>query len=885
MNEFFRARHRRVGAWLCLVVFIVAQTNLVAAQTLVQTVAVPRSQAEPARRVPPRQFIPPRDYDMKHIKLDLRFDWAKEQAIGTATLRFSPLLKDTREVAFDARNMDIKSVKLSTGANLVFKHTDNRLRVTLDKPYQLTDDVTVAIDYNTRGVISDKGILGFGQGLTFIKPTAEDPKRPNQIWSQGESEYNSTWFPCHDHPNDFATSETIVTTEKKYTVISNGKLIEKKENADGTNTWHWRIAAPHVSYLISLIVGEYVPVEDSYDGIPVVTYTYPNMVEEGRITGGRTAKMVEYFSKITGVRYPFEKYAQTFVRDFGGGMENITATTLTDTTLFDKRAALEAQTEADSLIAHELAHQWFGDFVTTRTWAHIWLNESFATYFQALWRQHAEGEDQFLYSDVKGNQDQYLGAWKGGQRRPLVTDNYAEADDLFDAYAYPRGGATLHMLRKLLGDDAFFRSMTNYLKANAHKPVVTEQFRIAIEDTTGQPMDWFFDQWVYKMGHPVFNVTKSYDAAAKRLTLNVKQEQKPIETSGYPQTAFFRVPLEVEIISPANRRVERVTVLPQAEQTLTFDNVEAEPLSVDFDNGGDIVKELKFEKPVKELVYQATKDADLLDRLRALDDMTAKATNAQTPDAERQAIITAMTAMLSSDKFYGARVEAARSLTRIPSALKTEAVKQVLLAATKNEKSQVRAAAIEALATTKDSTLAGTYRAMLNDESYLVIRAAASALGATKNSASYEDFQKLVRTDSFRNRIRIAGLTGLAQLEDSRALDAALLYAAKNNDAPVRGAALSLLASIGKKDARAYPIVAEAFSSAVANGNFQLAVPAGQALAALGDARGLDAIKEVRPKIKNPQALQFLGFIEQRLQASINAAQKKPVAEGQAAKP
>lgn len=849
------------------------------AQTAAPT-QTPQVVSEPARRpLPPRQYIPAHDYDTRHIKLDLRFDWTKEQAIGTATITFAPLLADTRTVEFDARNMTINQVKLASGATLNFTQPPNKLKITLDRAYQPSEQVTVQIAYNTNGTIEARGILGFGQGLTFIKPTAEQPNRPMQIWSQGETEYNSTWFPCHDHPNDFATSELTATVEGKYYVISNGKLLENKQNADGTRTFHWMMEKPHASYLASLVVGEYTPIEANYAGIPITTYVYPNEATEGKVTAGRIANMVQFFSERTGVKYPYDKYAQTFVRDFGGGMENISATTLTDQSVIDARTGLDET--SDSLLSHELAHQWFGDYVTTRTWAHIWLNESFATYFQALWREKDLGADEFLYADVRGNQEAYFQAWAQGQRRPIVTDNYADANNLFDTYAYPRGGAVLHMLRRTLGDEAFFRSINRYLTKNANQPVVTEQFRQAIEDATGQPMDWFFEQWVYKMGHPVFNVTKTYDATKKQLTLTVRQEQKPDPSSGYPQADFFRVPLDVEIVTQGKgSRVERVTVLPQAEQTFVFDNVETEPLSVDFDNGGNIIKELKYDKPLAELLYQIGRDKDVLDRTSALKDLTARATPTGTSEAERTQIVAAMVQMLRTDKYYGARLQAARALAGIPNAVTTPAVREALLAATKDERSLVRAEALRSLARTKDASLASTYRAALGDQSYSVIRAAASAYGATKDKAAFDELAKLVQTESFRNRVRVAGLGGLAALEDPRALDIALRYAAKGNESPTRGAALGLLGAVGKNDPRSYPLIAEAFTYALEKSDFQLGQPASQALVALADPRGLQLFRDARAKTTNPQITQLLYFLEQSLQKAIEAKGKPPAGAG-----
>ncbi|HEX8096649.1 MAG TPA: hypothetical protein VF507_01380, partial [Pyrinomonadaceae bacterium] len=259
-------------------------------------------QNEPRPPFPSAKYIPSHDYDTRHVKLDLRFDWEREQAVGTETFTFAPLVKDLRRVDLDAAFMSFASVRLASGAPLKFDFDEKseRLRITLDRAYQPSEEVALVISYNTVSPATEKRSVNGGGGLNFIKPTPDDPRRPRQIWSQGETEYNHYWFACFDHPNDFFTSELVATVEKPLSVISNGRLVETKENADGTRTFHWRIAAPHASYLSSIIVGEYVAVTGEYAGIPVITNVYPNEVEEGKITAARLPEMVKFFSEMTG---------------------------------------------------------------------------------------------------------------------------------------------------------------------------------------------------------------------------------------------------------------------------------------------------------------------------------------------------------------------------------------------------------------------------------------------------------------------------------------------------------------------------------------------------------------------------------------------------------
>ena len=825
-----------------------------------QTLTPDTQPSRPA--LPPRQYIPNRNYDTRHIKLDLRFDWEREQARGTATITFAPLSANIQNVEFDAAHMAFSSVKLASGTPLKFEADalKEKLRITLDRVYQPSDVVTVVVAYNTNGVSTEPGLSGgqFGRGLSFIKPTPHDPTRPKQIWSQGETEYNHYWFPCYDHPNDFATTEMIATVEKPLMVVSNGKLIETKNNTDGTRTFHWKMEQPHASYLTSIVVGEYVAVEGSYSGIPIITYVYPKEVEEGKVTAQRLPEMVKFFSEKTGVKYPYAKYAQTMTRDFGGGMENITATTQTDQMIHDARTTLDR--DWDGLQAHELAHQWFGDLVTCRTWADIWLNESFATYFQAMWNEHRLGKDNFLYLDVRSNQNAYFGSWAQGLRRPIVTGNYVNKDALFDNYAYPRGAAVLHMLRKTLGEENWWRSIKHYLTKYAHQPVQTEQFRIALEEITGQPLDWFFEQWLYNMGHPVFNVSQSYNPQTKQLTLKVRQEQKPDLNSAYPQTTFFRAPIEVQIGTLAQTRTERVTIEPKEEQTFTF-MVETQPLLVNFDYGGTLIKELKFVKTTDELVYQLTRDEDVTGRLWALGQLTNRLNDKETVATEKQKIVAALSASLNNDRFWGVRVDVAAAV----SGVQDGQLRTALIAATKDRDARVRTTAVNSLAKSKDPALASVYLPLLSDQSYATTQAAALALGETKNAAAYDALVKLLDTQSWRDQIRASALTGLANLGDKRALELGSRYAAAGNRPQVRTAAITLLGAIGKDDPRAFQLVSEALSAGASTLNFALSNAAGEALVKLGDPRGVEAIEEAIKKTNNPQFQGFIRQFQQRL--------------------
>jgi aminopeptidase N len=823
------------------------------------------------KKLPPVHYVRSRDFDLQHVALKLKFDWEKEQTYGTATLTLAPLMPNFQTLNLDAGAMTINSVKLN-GADLKFAYDEanTNLSVTLDRVYKIGETLTLTVDYRTKGVVV-ANTLGFGAGggLKFIKPDADNPVRRRQIWSQGETDYNRFWFPSYDSPNDFRTSELTATVEKPMFVVSNGKLIERRDNKDGTETFHWKMDTPYANYLTSIVVGEYAEIKGNYQGIPVITYLYPNESKEGAASVEKLPEMVKFFSELTGVKYPYVKYAQTMAEGFGGGMENITATTMTPTMIHDRRTLLDFDSE--SLQSHELAHQWFGNYVTCREWSEIWLNESFATYMQALWDEHSKGRDYFLYSDVRGNQNQYFQAWNQGSRRPIVTKYYPNADALFDSYAYPRGGAVLHMLRKHLGDEMFFKAINRYLTKHANQPVQTEQLRIAIEEATGQSMDWFFDQWLYKMGHPIFEITQDYDAAAKKLTLKVKQTQKIDPLNEYPQAQYFQARVDVEI----DDRIEQVWLKPEAENVFTFDAPE-KPKLVNFDYEGTLIKEVRFAKTTDELVYQMKNDKDVLGRVWALNELAGRYRSDKTDIMTKSGITTALQQTIATDAFWAIRRDAIQIIgapkgnPNDPTVSFTDSTKAVLNNAKADKNSQVRAAAILALGLTKDAKYAPGYLAALTDQSYGVIDAAAIALARTNDAAAYASLVKLTETESWKSRLRLAGLNGLATLGDQRAVELAFKFADKSNPANVRAAALNVLAASGKGDARIYPLLIESFKKSLENNDFQGIFSGFQGIVRLADPRGQEAFDLAKEKFKGQNnILNYVNMLETQFKKAI----------------
>jgi aminopeptidase N len=827
------------------------------------------------RKLPPVNYIRSRAIDVKHIAIDLKFDWDKEQAFGTSTITVTTF-KNTAKINLDAAYMTINSVKLSNGTVLKYtyagKDSDNNLEIMLDREYKRGEDLTVKVDYKTNYVNTadaETSIGGFGRGLRFIKPNADQPNKPYQIWSQGQTEFNRYWFPSYDNPNDFRTTELKATVEKKYSVISNGKQTADTPNSDGTHTVSWKMDQPYSNYLTSIVVGEYTNVEQVADGIPVYNFGYKNKTKEVAETVKRLPDMINFFSKMTGVKYMYPKYSQTFVEDFGGGMENISATTQIAELIKDSREILDE--DGDSLQAHELAHQWFGDYVTCRDWGQIWLNESFATYFDDLYQEHSKGHNEFLYNNLRSNQNVYYQDWKQGNRRPIITKYYANKDAMFDNYAYPRGAAVLHMLRKHLGDENWWKAINHYLVSNAHQPVSTEDLRIAIEESTGESMDWFFDQWLYKMGHPVFVVTQSYENG--KLTLNVKQTQKIDENNEFPQTEMFQMFVDVAI----DNKVQRVFIKPQAENVFTFDAA-TKPKLVNFDYEGTIIKELTFEKSTDDLIYQLANDKDILGRRRALEELSVKpADNKYDPKS-----VAAVLNTIEKDANWRMRRAAISILTKIKtsksanpddesSIVLDDVTVQVLLKAAKDEKSLVRTDAVELLGKTKDAKFESLFNTALNDQSYSVIEAAAIGLANAKSAKAYDVLIKLTQTDSWRSRYRIAGLRALAELGDKRAFETAYKYATdKMQHKNVRSTALIVVAETGKGDARAYPLIKQGFDTAFKNQDFQGMFEGITAIIKLADPRGQEVFDAMKAKFKdNRQFMEYINELEEQFKEGI----------------
>jgi len=712
-----------------------------------------------------------RTYDVLHYTLDIRVDEKKGSVAGTVTMRLVPLdRRGTIEV--DAAEMDIHSVALQSGVSepvkLRYRHEGQKLTVSFPQTVGSTDTLAIVMSYSCRP----------RNGMYFKSPDSGYPDRPWQVWTQGETEDNHFWFPCYDYPNDMATMEMRVTVNGMFMAISNGALMEVTANpVEKTKTYYWYSAKPFSSYLISLIVGEYVKIEESYKNIPVQYFVYPGQEHDAMRSFSGTVGMMKFFSEKLRYDYPWPKYAQTIVSEFTyGGMENTSATTLTDKTIHSERAHLDVS--SDNLVAHELAHQWFGDLVTCRNWSHAWLNEGFASYFQALWVEHSLGREEFQY-DMLGKQKSVIDSDTGMERRPTVTDLYEDPFDVFDGRIYARGAAILHMLRFVLGDELFWNGMHHYLDLHQHQPVSTDDFRRAMEEAgraSGQDLDWFFNQWVVKAGNPVFDVAWSYDGKTKKIHMTIKQVQHVDDL-----TPLYRMPVEISVATHLGKSIHRVQVEAKAEQQIEISSGE-EPLNVVFDEGGWILKQTRQTKPTRQWLYQM-QHSGVAGRVEALRALQGKINE---PDVQA-----AVSNILAHDAFWGVRKEAAEALGKADSA----SIIPLLAPAFRDPIAKVRLAATTALRSFKNlDALVALGNLVESDSSYAVIAEAITSLVAIDPDNGMRYCEKGLSLDSHNDVIRAASVKAMGTLrtdEARRRLEKLLEYGQPRE---VRVAALEALA-------------------------------------------------------------------------------------------
>ncbi len=709
---------------------------------------------------------------VEHLRLEFDFDLRRRVVNGVATTTFRPRNDGLREAVFDAIELDIESVTDGEGRDLRFSIGDGTLRIDLGRPRPASRSITTVVRYSCRP----------RRGLYFNAPDDGYPERPAQIWTQGQAEDSACYFPCFDYPGEKATSELIATVPAGWFALSNGRLAEVREDRRRRRTtYHWVQDVPHPAYLITLVAGEFDVVEDDADGVPIQYYGPKGSAEDLKRAFGRTPEMVRFFSERIGMPYPWAKYATVAVADFiFGGMENTSATTMTDTLLHDERAHPDFVERADSITAHELAHQWFGDLLTCREWSHGWLHESFATYFDALFVEHQRGWDAFRH-DLYTKAKVYFREDSDDYRRPLVENVYAEPIDIFDRHLYERGAQVLDMLRYNLGDDLWWKAIRHYVATHAQGDVLTSDLQRAIEEATGRNLDWFFEQWVWKGGHPEFKATYAWDAQHRTATVQLTQTQKPDDTL----TSVYRTPLDIAFMTERGWREFRVEVTEQ-QHSFVF-RLDGEPRFVAIDPANRVLKTLDFAPGEAQLKARLADDPQAMGRIEAAKGL-AKIASPGAVDALRSAL-------RGRAEIDAVRAEVAEAL----GGMKSEAARAALLGSVRARPSRVRRAVATALGNFRDEEAAQAlqhYLANDGDRSYYVQAAAASALGQTLQPGAYDALHAVLDRPAHNDVITAAALVGLGSLREARAVDTLLDYTEWGRHQNARRAAVEALGKL-----------------------------------------------------------------------------------------
>jgi aminopeptidase N len=673
---------------------------------------------------------PKRVNDILHTKLDLKFDIPQALVYGKATITFKPYFYPVNSLELDAIGFQINKIKGSGSLNeldLKYNYDGKKLSIDLGKTYTSKDTLTIFIDYiakpdeqaqgSSDAIVSDKG-------LYFINKDGSQPGFPTQVWSQGETQANSKWFPTIDAPNERMTQEITLTVNKKYTTLSNGLLLSQKENEDGTRTDYWKQSLPAAPYLTMIAIGEYGVVKDKYKNIEVAYYVEPAYVKYAKQIFGDTPEMIAYFSNLLGVEYPWEKYAQIAVRDYvSGAMENTTATVFGEDIQRTEKELLDA--DGEDVIAHELFHQWFGDLVTCESWSNLPLNESFANYSEYIWLSHKYGKDA---GDAHLNTDLeiYFNEAKVKQAN-LIRYYYNDKEDMFDGHSYNKGGRVLHMLRTYVGDDAFFASLKLYLNTKKFSSVEISDLRLAFEAVTGEDLHWFFDQWFMSSGHPELAVNSYYNDTTKQIVLTVSQNQN------FSFAPLYKLPIAVDVYSANAKERHQITITKQEEKF--YFEAKSKPNLVEFDADHALIAVITEVKTPEEWTYQYKNCPTYFARSEAIKKLSQL----------KGKVVYDCLLSATTDKFHAIRAQAAEILSENFSKENAVQLKQTFYnMAMKEEKSYLRSQALKywnKLAK-DDEKVKEVLTNATNDKSYLVQTMALYLLNKSDQDLGFEMAKK-----------------------------------------------------------------------------------------------------------------------------------------------
>lgn len=666
-----------------------------------------------------------RDFDAIHYRVSLKVDLDKKSISGENQITLSPLRNNLDKCVLDAEYLVVENVEGIDGRNLLFEQKENKVFISLSRQYNHKDTIILTVKYNL-----SKPTLG----LRFIEETATNPLMVSSDCFPNKARQ---WIPCYDYPNDKVTTEMIVTVDNRYKVLSNGRLVSIKENSQrGEVTYHWNQELPHSTYLISLSIADYAVIKDSLGSLPVNYWVYKGLEADARTTFGKTPYMIDFFNKLYNYPYPWAKYDQVITSYMGGGAEATSATIVGEGLVMDTIA--EKDYSRETVIAHEIAHQWWGDLVTLRSWEHTWLNESFGTYSDYLYTRFDKGEDAGAF-DLLGKKNRYLNEAHNRYMRPIVFNRYDNPGDNFDSHTYPKGACILHLLRYILGDDAFFRTLSTFLHQNEFKPVDTHDFMKTVKEVTGKNMDWFFEQYFFSPGHPVFEVTKSWNETTKKLEITVLQLQDSV-----PEVPIYTIPVNFGFSFPGEKIVKEVWLKNKVE-TFEFE-FSAEPLLVRFDEGNYLLKEVTFRKSLAELVYQAEYD-DMIGRLTAVNELRSFSGEKST--------LAVWTKLATTDSFWAVRQAALENIGKYQGEKSTDLYKACLM----DKNSKVRVSAIRILGDQKDPGLVRLFEKTFRSEnSYAAQAELLKSIGKCGGKKQLSFLKEAESVKSYRNIVSKAAV-------------------------------------------------------------------------------------------------------------------------------
>jgi aminopeptidase N len=687
----------------------------------------------PFDRSDSRKYAPSRDADLLHLAIDVTPDFKERTIAAKCTVRFKPIARPLTELQLDAVDLSVSDVQSS--ANLAgHQNTGEKIILTFDPAIPAGKETTVTITYSAEPK----------QGLYFRTPEMGYKAQDTHLWTQGETTEARNWFPSIDHPNEKFTSEVTCHVPTGMVVLSNGRQVSEEKEASGLTAVRWLQDKPHANYLIALCAGNFKKVEDKYRNIPLAFYVPASQIDHAANSFAPDTKdSMAFFEKEIGVPYPWAKYYQVCVNDFGwGGMENTSLTVLNDNTLHTD--ASETLHDSQGLIAHELAHQWFGDLVTCKDWANVWLNEGFATYYEKLYENHKNGRDHFLYGMLQSAKG-IVG--QTNQTTPMVRRDYKVAEEQFNFLAYPKGSWILHMLRSEVGDDLYRRAIKTYLERHQFANVTTEDLKAVFEELSGRSFDQFFDQYVYHAGHPELAVSYSWDEKAKLAKVTVQQTQRVND-----DVMLFNVPLTIRFKNKSGQQDRTITVKEKAEDF--YFALPAAPEIVRIDPEYHLLAKISFAPPSAMINAMVADKSDMLGRLLAIDEL-GKRKDTETVNRLKQ--------LLNEDAFYGVRSAAAQALRSIH----TDAAFKALTASTKQSDARVRREVISEIGSFyRDDAFEVASKTLEKEKNPEIRSSALASLGGYAKKEARALLLQQLTTDSYRNLLTESAIAAMRTQND-----------------------------------------------------------------------------------------------------------------------